>query len=84
MEIGGIDYNSVVGNELFEVPAYSDNYWASVANGMYYDDIMIDVIKANPTDTDLRNDNFKKAIFDTGTTLMGIPGGVFTKLQKKF
>ena len=64
--------------------SYSDHHWAAVANGMYYDDIMIDTIKANPTAIDLKIDSFNEAIFDTGTSYMGLPKKLYNKLVAKF
>jgi hypothetical protein len=49
--VGGID-DSYVSGEIHYLQGHTQNYWAPIANGMYYDGNIVDPI-TTPTQTEL-------------------------------
>ena len=69
IEIGG--FNETFLNNLITFGAHSKNYWATVGNALYYDGQAIDSVLSNP-DFDKVGEEYRKAMFDTGTTFMAL------------
>ena len=82
VEIGGYDSKTYNGSNIFYLESFSDKFWAPIANGIYYDGIVVDPIDTNPSKEDLVKGEYKKAILDTGSPLMVLPAKVMARLHK--
>lgn len=83
VEIGG--YNSeYIDGDIQYLETYSDNFWAPVANGMYYDGIVVDPIRATPSKEMLSIGEYKKAVFDTGTAYMALSEKIMNNLYSQW
>ena len=69
IEIGG--FNETFANDLITIGAHSEMFWATVGNALYYDGKAMDSVLSNPN-FDKVGDEYRKAIFDTGTTYMAL------------
>lgn len=60
--------------------SYSEEYWALVVNGLYYDGQIVDPIQFNPSISDIFSEDYKIGIVDTGAAMMALPYGIMNKL----
>lgn len=67
LEIGGYD-ESFISGDIQYVDGYSNNYWAPIANGLYYGGRVIDTVRSNPPVSEIWEGNYKMAVLDTGTS----------------
>lgn len=80
VDMGGYD-ESYVNGEIHYLDGYTSNYWAPVANGMYYDGVTIDPITSMPPEANLTSGNYKMAVLDTGTSLMALSETLIAKMN---
>lgn len=79
VEIGGYDSNLFTG-DIYYLSGYSNNYWAPIANGLFYDGIVIDAVQGDPSIYEIEAGKYKMAVFDTGTSNMALPLAVIKRL----
>lgn len=71
VDIGGYNEDYISG-EIHYIESYSDNYWAPVGNGIFYDGVVVDTVEAVPSKEDIMYGDYKMAVFDTGTAGMAL------------